>query len=43
VKQGELNGDPKFTVTIGLGGKLQVIERKTKDNFENGKEYARLT
>jgi hypothetical protein len=43
MKQDESDGDSKFTITIGLGGKLANYWKTNKKNLENGKEYAQLT
>jgi len=42
MKQNKSNGDSEFTGTIGLGGKWANYWRQTKNNLENGEEYARL-
>jgi hypothetical protein len=43
VKQNILDGDLKFTMTIGFGGKSSNHWNTTENNLENGKEYAGLT
>jgi hypothetical protein len=43
MKQNELDHDPEFTSTIGLGGNCQITGRQTKYNLENGEEYVELT
>jgi len=43
VKQNELDGDSKSTVTIGFGGKLSSSRRQIIDNLENGKKYVGFT
>jgi hypothetical protein len=43
LKQNISDGDLKFTMTIGFGGKSSNHRNTIEKNLENGKEYASLT
>jgi len=40
VKQDESNGDPELTLIITWGQIGKFLKSQTKDNIENGEEYA---